>query len=116
MFDTFGLSREAYALLLALYSEFKNRRKLGESFSNAACFADPSDVKRFIGKLMSDDDIVDLVIELSDNGLADALFCDDSFDQVMLTRSAVERLDNRFLGDLQAVLKAMQAFLGFFPK
>lgn len=98
-------------MLCLIYNEFLNRRKIGISKREAICFSHPSVLQTEFLQGIHEDDIVDALTELANNGLI-KLYYDCGF---LLNDSAIVYMENRFSNKMDSFLETISKIRSLLP-
>lgn len=105
------LTNDTDKILCLIYDEFLNRRKLGMSKMDAKCFSHPKVLQTEFLQGIHEDDIVDALTELSNNGLI-KLYYDCGF---LLGDSAIVYMENRFSNKMDSFLDTVSKIKSLLP-
>lgn len=105
------LTNDTDKILCLIYDEFLNRRKLGMSKRDAKCFSHPEVLQAEFLQGIHEDDIVDALTELANNGLI-KLYYDCGF---LLNDSAIVYMENRFSNKMDSFLETISKIRSLLP-
>ncbi len=105
------LTRDADRLLCTLYKVYLERRKNGTSKNDAMLFGDSEDIHQSYFPALVFDDIDNACWELKTAGYVTCEPGDDIANDVILTNSAIIRMENRFKNGIKEVLTFLSNFV-----
>ena len=105
------LTNDTDRMLCLIYNEFLNRRKIGMSKRETICFPHPSVLQMEFLQGIHEDDIVDALTELANNGLI-KLYYDCGF---LLNDSAIIYMENRFSNKMDSFLETISKIRSLMP-
>lgn len=105
------LTNDTDRMLCLIYDEFLNRRKIGMSKKDAKIFSHPDALQEEFLQGIHEDDIVDALTELANNGLV-KLYYDCGF---LLNDSAIIYMENRFSDKMDSFLETIGKIRSLLP-
>lgn len=108
------ITKEAKALLSALYKEYKRRRKAGISKEQARCFGDSDTIQTNIVDKWSINDIDEACRELHSAGILNCFFIDDTVGELELTTLGIayaESCTKKNISTIISILDRLKALL-----
>lgn len=105
------LTNDTHKMLCLIYNEFLNRRKIGMSKKEAKVFSHPAILQTEFLQGIHEDDIVDALTELANNGLI-KLYYDCGF---LLNDSAIIYMENRFSDKMDSFLEIISKIRSLLP-
>lgn len=110
------LTREANALITVIYKDYLERRKNGESKSDAMMKFDSERIQRELLPTWLLQDVDATMDELSTNGLVSCFAADDMVAYTaFLTSSGISYMEKRFERNLNKVLDYLKTFRDLIP-
>lgn len=105
------LTKDSEKLICLLYKDYLEKRKSGQSKSEANDFGSSHDIHENLCSDWLFDDVDDTCRELSRSGLLRCLWADDIAYIVRLSDSGITYMENRFKNDIKDVLEFLSNFI-----
>lgn len=107
-----NITNDSKRVLLVLYKQYLERRKAGQSRSDASYFGDSENLQMELFKNDSVDDLSDYCWELSSAGYITCSPGDDLANNVTLTAETIIAMEQRFPNGVKQVLEALSGLIG----
>lgn len=113
--DKVMLTKDADALICAIYKAYLLRRKAGIIKRNAREMGSSATIHKELLPKWQFEDVDDACRELSRNGLLDCIFADNSTWAVSLSDHGILYMEKRFQNGLDSILPYIEALGSIIP-
>lgn len=113
--DNFMLTKDADTLLCVLYKEYLDRRKAGNSKSDARYLGGAKWIHENLMSKWSVEDIADTCAELSDQNLLDCFWADNTVFESALTDRGIYYMENRFKDGVESFFGYLEKLRSILP-
>lgn len=105
------LTNDSKKVLFTLYSEYKARRSVGSSKSDAVCFRSAESIRNDFFPDWILEDVEDALRELGSEGYLNNLYADNTISFCVLTNEAIASIEQLPVDTLKSLLSFVSNFL-----